>query len=207
MDYISTWSAQGLSVVGLARSGIVIGLFGLADEISSEAFTVISLLKELGKVPFILSGDSQEVVDAVAQKLGIPPENAHGNLYPEEKAAIVTKDTALKAVIGDGVNDAGAMRASTLGVGIRGGIEATLEVADLFISEGGIGGFEVALRGSIHTLRVIRGNLLFSATYNILGAVGALFGIVNPLVAAILMPSSSLSVILAATLSKPFQKR
>lgn len=195
------------SILLLSRAGKLSGIFLLEDPMRSSAQELVRELVSRGKQVYILSGDISSVVKRAAEKLGISPDRAIGELLPEDKARIVAADNAVTAVIGDGVNDALAMRAARVGVGLRGGVEATMESADIFIGRGDLDGFETALRGAWSTRRTIRRNLAFSATYNLLGATAAILGFVTPLTAAILMPCSSLTVIFSSILPRSFTSK
>ena len=94
-------------------------------------------------------------------------------------------------MVGDGVNDAAAMARATVGVGVHGGAEASLAVADVYLSRPGLSALDELMEGSERTLRVIRRNIAFSLVYNLAGAALAMGGWINPLIAAILMPASS----------------
>ena len=192
------------SVVYFARNGELSGVFLLEDPIRVSARGLIEDLRRRGKKVFILSGDLASVVQRTAAELGIPADQAIGELLPEDKARIVSADKAVTVFIGDGVNDALAMRAASVGVGLRGGVEATMESADIFIGSGELRGVRVALRGAWKTRSVIRRNLVFSICYNLLGATAAILGIINPLIAAILMPCSSLTVIFSSIMVRSF---
>jgi len=198
------WRTGGLPVSVLTINNVVVGVFALEDSLSLEVRGLVSKLTELGKKIFILSGDSQAVVNRVALELKIPPEQAFGDLYPEQKAEIISADPAINAMIGDGLNDAQAMRASDVGVGLSGGIEATLEAADIYVSGEGIKHFSRAYFGMLKTQTIIKRNLVFSVVYNAVGASAAMLGFMTPLIAAALMPLSSLNVILSSVAADYF---
>jgi Cu2+-exporting ATPase len=203
--YVSGEDAHGGSVVYFARGNELCGVFLLDDPIRATARDLIDELTRRRKKVFILSGDLCSVVQRTAIELGIPVENAIGELLPENKAQIVGLDKAVTAFVGDGVNDALAMKAASVGVGLRGGVEATMESADIFISKGDLSGFARALRVAWRTRGTIRRNLIFSVCYNLLGATAAILGFVNPLTAAILMPCSSLTVIFSSIMGRSFE--
>ncbi len=204
---LNSWEMRGLSPLILAFNGSALGLLALADTVRPDAERILSALQADGLSTFILSGDHPAVVSEVARLCQVPDAAARGALYPEDKAEILRSDAAKKAMVGDGVNDALAMRAADLAIGLRGQIESTMEVADIFIVEGGIAGFERARAGAKKTLRTIHRNLALSVTYNLIGATAALCGLVNPLVAALLMPASSLTVILSSIYSHSFDRK
>ena len=202
---IQTWMQTGWTVSLVEKNGSCLAAFGLSDQILAHASIVISELQRKQKQVFILSGDTKLIVDAVAARLHIPSSNARAELYPEQKAEVIAADPMIKVFIGDGLNDAEAMQNADIGIGLRGGIESTLEVADIFVARAGLEGFSNALQGSHKIRRVIEQNLAFSFAYNLVGAVLAVSGHVTPLIAAILMPISSLSVILSASVRRYFK--
>lgn len=197
-----TSKSQSTSLVGIENK--CIAAFSLSDPINNHSLELIKKLNQLGKKIFILSGDYQPIVSSVAKSLNIHESNALGNLLPEDKLNIIKSDPNVKVMVGDGLNDALAMRASDISVGVRGGIESTIEAVDIFIPTRGIEGFIALIRGSEIMAKTINYTISASLAYNIIGASLAVFGYVTPLVAAILMPISSLTVILIASFQKYF---
>jgi Cu2+-exporting ATPase len=110
-------------------------------------------------------------------------------------------------MIGDGVNDAAALAAATVGVAVAGGAEAALTAADVFVVRPGVARIAELLEGSRRAMRVVRRNLIFSLGYNVIGVTLAMTGVLNPLVAAILMPLSSLTVIVSSYRARTFARR
>jgi Cu2+-exporting ATPase len=107
-------------------------------------------------------------------------------------------------MVGDGVNDAAALALADVGVAVLGGKGASLVAADVVLTREGVAPLLDLLRGSRRVFGVIRRNLAFSLVYNVAGAALALLGLVGPLLAAVLMPVSSLTVVLSSALSRPF---
>jgi Cu2+-exporting ATPase len=153
----------------------------------------------------ILSGDHPEVVRAVGAALGIPEEDCKGAQSPEDKLRAV-EEAARDGVVmvGDGVNDAAALAAATVGVAMHGGAEASLASADVFMTEPGLSALLRLIDGAARTVAAIRRNLVFSLCYNVLGVALAMAGAIDPLVAAILMPLSSLTVVMSSYKARTF---
>ena len=139
--------------------------------------------------------------------MGIPRDDARGGATPEDKAAVVEAEVRLRPVVmvGDGVNDAPAIGRATVGIGVRGGAEACLAAADVFLTRPGLTPLADLIDGAARTLAVIRGNLAVSIGYNVIGAALAMTGTINPLIAAIMMPVSSLTVIALSVKRRTFE--
>lgn len=198
------------SPVLVARDGDVVGLMTFGDPMRPEAAAAVAWLRGLGMRVGVLSGDHGGVVARVAQELGIGASDAQGDVTPEGKLERVEQLAAsgeAVAMVGDGVNDAGALAAARVGIAVRGGAEVSLATADVFLTRSGLEPVVELFRGARSTMRVIHRGLAISVVYNLIGAGLALAGYVDPLAAAVLMPVSSLTVILSAMWSRPFPKR
>jgi P-type E1-E2 ATPase len=153
----------------------------------------------------ILSGDHPVVVQTIAREVGVAPEAARGAATPEDKLeAVRSSGGETVAMVGDGVNDAAALAAATVGIGVHGGAEAVLAAADVYLGRPGLGPVVELLEGSRRTLGVIRRNLVFSLAYNIVAVAFAITGHMSPILAAILMPLSSMTVVLSSYRAKTF---
>ncbi len=132
-----------------------------------------------------------------------PGGRGSGGLSPEDKAAELRgrPDTVM---VGDGINDALALRTASVGVAVGGGAEAALAVADVYMRRPGLEPLRDLLLGARRTRTIVHRNLGFSLVYNVLFASLALAGLVTPLLAAILMPLSSLTVVLGSLLQRSF---
>ena len=107
-------------------------------------------------------------------------------------------------MVGDGVNDAAAIAAATVGIGVHGGAEASLSTADVAMTRDGLAALVALDTGARRAMRVIRRNIAWAFAYNTLGVVLAMTGHITPLVAAIMMPASSLTVVMCSWLGKTF---
>ncbi len=206
--WIGQLTQQAWTPVLVAQDGVVVAAMGFGDPIRPEAAACLRALEAQGMKVGILSGDHPDVVAAVARQLGIPPDRAQGGATPEQKLAKVQAELLNGPVlmVGDGVNDAAALAAATVGISVHGGAEASLAAADVFLTEAGLDPIVTLITGARRTVRTIRRNIAFSLIYNLIGAGLAMAGLLSPLVAAILMPFSSLTVVSSSFKSRTFDE-
>ncbi len=183
--------------------GSVVGVIAVADRVRPEAAAMVARLRDLGKTIMIASGDHPRVVAAVAEQLKIA--HAFGGCSPERKAKLVIEHGPA-ALIGDGINDALAMRAAAASIAVRGGAEAALAVADVYLADESLEAVTELFGGARATNAVILRGLGFSLAYNLLFATLAVADHVTPLVAAVLMPLSSLCVVANSLWSTTFSR-
>lgn len=197
-------TADALTPVLIAVDGEVRAVAAVGDAVRPDARASIDTLKRLGWRIGILSGDHPAVVSAVARQLGL--NEARGGMSPEDKLSAVT--AAAKAgpvvMVGDGVNDAAALSAAGVGIAVHRGAEASLSAADVSLSRPGLAPVVELITASRRALGVIYRNLAASLLYNGLAATLAITGVINPLIAAILMPASSLTVLTLSFRSRTF---
>lgn len=196
----------GLTPVLIAVNGTIKAAAGLGDPIRPDAQQAIDALRRLGWRVRILSGDHPSVVQTVGRQLGIDAEDCRGGASPEAKLAVVNQvlQRGTVVMVGDGVNDAAALAAATIGIAVHGGAEASLAAADVFIKRPGLSPIVELAIASRRTMRVIHRNLAVSLFYNAFAASLAITGVITPLIAAILMPLSSLSVVTLSYKSRTF---
>ncbi len=204
--HITQNAARSLTPVLIAVDGQVVAVAGLGDAIRPDARKAVDDLKTLGWRIGMVSGDHQTVVKHVADELGIDPDKTHGNIMPEEKVQLVEKYRTLGSVvmIGDGVNDAAALASATVGIAVHGGAEASLAASDIYLNIPGLSPIVGLIHGSRQVLRGVRRCMVVSLAYNVIGVTLAVAGIINPLIAAILMPLSSLTVLSLAVSNRAF---
>ncbi|UCF67693.1 MAG: heavy metal translocating P-type ATPase [Acidobacteriota bacterium] len=212
---LPTWGRQAveecidkaLSPVLVAVDDRLAGVAGFGDPIVDDARDSIAELEQLGWSIGMISGDHPAVADAVAEQLGIDGRR-EGAASPERKVEVVRSLVGAGesvVMVGDGVNDAAALSAADVGVAVHGGAEASLAAADVYLRRPGTAPLVTLVRGSRRTLGVIRRNIVVSVLYNLITASLATAGMINPLIAAILMPISSLSVVLLSYRSRTFE--
>ncbi|MEI6667101.1 MAG: heavy metal translocating P-type ATPase metal-binding domain-containing protein [Acidobacteriota bacterium] len=202
--------ADGMSPVFVAVDGCVAGVAGVGDALRPDALATVGTLRRRGLRVRILSGDHPGVVARVGAALGLPAEDVEGGLTPEAKRDIVSALAARPArkgaivMVGDGVNDAAALALADVGIAVHGGTGATMAASDIVLTREGVAPLVDILDGAKRLRGVIRRNIAFSLLYNAGASAMAMAGLVGPLMAAIMMPISSLSVILSSAITRTF---
>jgi Cu+-exporting ATPase len=172
------FAEAGETPVIVTQDGKYAGAFGFYDSPRTTSAATIVALKKLGLSAQILSGDHPGAVAAIAKDLGI--EAFHGQLLPEQKAERITEMTKsgrLVAMVGDGVNDAPALAAATVGIAMGGGADVAIEAADCALLVDDPRRIVSLIHLARKTRSTIRGNLLWAFSYNVLAlpvAAGAL---------------------------------
>jgi Cu2+-exporting ATPase len=186
-----------LTPVFIALDGRLAALAGVGSGIRPDARSTVEEFQRRGLRVEILSGDEPGTVVAVGHALGLSAQHCHGGLAPEDKVKAVeaAKREGPVFMVGDGVNDAAALSAATVGIAVHGGAEASLAAADVYLGRPGVGALVELFTGATRTLAVIRRCLMVSLAYNAVAATLAVTGVVNALQAAILMPVASFTVL------------
>lgn len=211
--YAAAARDDGLSPVLIAVDGVIVARAAFGDAIRADAAESLATLRARGWRTMLLSGDAATVSARVGSALGFAPGDIIAEASPEEKAervrALVSSVAGdatppCVAMVGDGVNDAAAIATATVGIGVHGGAEASLATADVALTRDGLAALVALDDGARRTMRVIRINILWAFAYNTLGVGLAMSGHISPLVAAIMMPASSLTVVLGSWLGRTF---
>jgi P-type Cu+ transporter len=195
--------SDGATALFLAVDGKPDGVIAIADPIKSTTQAALDSLRNYGIRIVMLTGDNKTTAEAVARKLGI--KEVEADILPQDKNRIVKKLTAegrTVAMAGDGVNDAPALAEAAVGIAMGTGTEVAIQSAGITLVKGDLAGIARAIVLSRATMRNIRENLVFAFAYNTIGipiAAGVLypaFGLLlSPIVAAVAMSLSSVSVI------------
>ncbi len=181
------------------------GVIGIGDPIREDAKESIRALQDADWELSLCSGDHPEIAELVARQVGIA--DASGGVSPEAKAERVlelqklssSSDLRRVVMVGDGVNDAAALASADVGIAVHGGAEASLEAADVYLTAQGVDPIVKLVSLGSHTMRTIRMSLAFSICYNIFAASLAMSGVIDALIAAVIMPISSLTVVAIST--------
>ena len=218
-DRADSIAQQGMTTMFLASGGDVKGVIAMADAAKPEAREGVTRLKALGLDVVMLTGDNASTAYTIARQLGI--DRVEAEVLPQDKAAIVRNLQAegrVVAMVGDGINDSPALAQANVGMAIGGGTDIAAESADITLMRGDVGSVAAAISLSRQTIRTIRQNLFWAFFYNVLlvpVAAGALYpvfqsiggvpvslefffgtqGFLNPVLAALAMAFSSVTVI------------
>jgi Cu2+-exporting ATPase len=187
------------TMVFLGNGNGIQAVFALGDALRPHAREVVTALRTMGIKTVLLSGDRRENAEALAQTLGI--ETAHGGLMPEDKRRYILDRQAageVVAMVGDGVNDAPGLAQAQVSVSLGSATSLAQWTADVVILSDELPRLTDALRHARRTLTVIRQNLSWAVAYNLVAVPAAALGLVTPLIAALGMSLSSLTVVLNA---------
>ena len=204
---VDTWQSRGAAVLYVLRDGHVVGALQLEDEVRPESRQAVDALHGLGVRVAMITGDAQQVADAVAADLGI--DEVFAEVRPEDKDSAVTELQSrgrIVAMVGDGVNDAPALARADVGIAIGAGTDVAIESAGIVLAADDPRAVVAVRRLSQASYRKMQQNLLWAAGYNVAAiplAAGALAwaGITLPMaVGAVLMSASTVVVALNAQL-------
>ncbi|NHB18626.1 heavy metal translocating P-type ATPase [Helicobacter pylori] len=180
-------------MVGFAKNKTLYALFILEERLKTNAKEVIQALQNQGLELEILSGDNESSVKECAKKLGISKYHAH--LTPEDKAQIIRSYQGVCAMIGDGNNDALALKQASVSLGFEKSA-LSKSACDILLLEEDLSLLEKAFHNAQKVYQVVLQNIVLSLIYNAILIPVAMLGYINPLIASLSMSASSLLVVL-----------
>lgn len=196
--FVSEWSEQGATIVGLAFDRSLIALFALRDSVKGGAASVISNLHRQGLKTYLLTGDNSSTARSIANEVGVPAEHVFAEIRPEKKAEFVRllqERGERVAFVGDGINDAPALEQADLGIAVGRASDIAREAADIILLKSEINAVPESLGLARATLRTIKQNLFWAFVYNAIGVPLAALGFMSPVLCAAAMGLSDLVVI------------
>ena len=189
---------RGCTIMYLAVDGQAAGFIALSDTLRPEAPDMIGELKAAGVTPVLLTGDHGNAAGETAARLSI--EEVHADCRPEDKLNYIDqcqKEKKNVCMIGDGINDAPALKKAWVGIAMGGtGSDIAVDAADIALVNDEIRELPHLVRLSKRMMRTIRYNLTFSMTLNFIAVILAITGVLNPVVGALVHNAGSVFVIL-----------
>ena len=189
---------RGCTIMYLAVDGQAAGFIALSDTLRPEAPDMIKELKAAGVTPVLLTGDHGNAAGETAARLSI--EEVHADCRPEDKLNYIDqcqKEKKNVCMIGDGINDAPALKKAWVGIAMGGtGSDIAVDAADIALVNDEIRELPHLVRLSKRMMRTIRYNLTFSMTLNFIAIILAITGVLNPVVGALVHNAVSVFVIL-----------
>ncbi len=194
-ERIFTDKTEGAWNVFVKKNGIMAGIAEVTDEVRAEAKPMVDFLKSAGIKTVMLSGDKKENCRRVAETLGI--DEYHFEKLPDQKRSIIKslRDQGTVAMVGDGINDAPALAAATVGVSLSHATQVAIDAAEIILLQNNLLLLVQAIKISRSTLKTIRQNLFWAFFYNSLAIPVAAVGLLRPIVAALSMAFSDVIVI------------
>jgi Cu2+-exporting ATPase len=196
------WSREGRTVLHVVADGHVVGALGIEDEIRPESADAVRALHALGLRVAMITGDSQDVADSVARRIGI--DEVAAQVLPVDKADAVKRfqqGGRKVAMVGDGVNDAPALATADVGIAIGAGTDVAVESAGIVLVRSDPRDVVAAIELSRATYRKMIQNLVWATGYNLVAipvAAGLLVGIGIDLPMAVGAVAMSASTIIVA---------
>lgn len=193
---------RGATVVYVAVDDKLIGCLALADSLRENAGETIKKLKDIGITPMLLTGDNEGAAKAIAGSVGISEIRA--NLLPEEKMNIIRQLSSLSTpvcMVGDGVNDALALRSADAGIAMGGiGSDIAIESADAVLVSDDFKRLPYLFNLTQKVMKKIRTNIIASLVINISAVLLSAFGILNPVTGALWHNFGSVFVVVNAAM-------
>ena len=201
--------AQGCTLIYLAADDRLAGFLALSDTLRKESAQTIEQISALGVQPVLLTGDHEEAARSIAKQLKI--SQLHANCLPEDKLSWIEQYEQNKqpvCMIGDGVNDAPALKKATVGIAMGGvGSDIAVEAADIALVDDEVKELPHLLALSRRMMITIRCNLTFSMTLNFLAIALAITGVLNPIVGALVHNAGSVLVIVNSAFLLSWKKK
>ena len=188
---------EAKTAVILAVEGKPAALIAIADTIKEDSAAAIAEIQKMGLKTAMITGDNERTARAIAARAGI--DMVVAGVLPEGKVETIKKlqeEYGLVAMVGDGINDAPALKQANVGIAIGSGTDVAIEAADITLVRGELGGVVTAIKLSQATFGKIKQNYFWAWFYNALAIPAAFFGLLHPMIGAAAMALSSLNVVL-----------
>ena len=189
--------SQGYTVLQALKNGQNIGYVAVSDPVKEDSAKAVGELKSMGIRVIMVTGDDEKTAAIISKKVGI--DEFEAGVKPQGKADIVKKYQILGykvGMVGDGINDAPALKSADIGIAIGTGTDLAIESADMVIVKGELSKVAQAINISKVTFLKIKQNLFWAFFYNIIAIPLAMAGVLHPVISELAMTFSSINVIL-----------
>jgi P-type Cu+ transporter len=199
-EKITKYENEGKTTMIVSENKKVIGFVAVADAIKEDSITAIKKLNDSGYKTVMITGDNERTANAIAKQVGI--KEIIAGVLPEEKAKKIEElqKSGFVAFVGDGINDAPALKQSNVGIAMGSGTDIAIESGDLVLAKSSLSGVVESINLSKATFRKIKQNLFWAFAYNIIAIPVAVAGLLHPIIAEIAMALSSITVVTNANL-------
>ncbi len=193
---------EGCTVVHVAVDGFAAGFVALADTVRAGAPATVQGIKRLGIVPVLLTGDHAQAAARIASQVGV--DEVRADCLPEDKLSAIAGFEASDepvCMVGDGINDAPALKRARVGIAMGGvGSDITVDAADIALVRDDVAALPHLLALSKRMMTTIKLNMTFSMTLNFVAIILAMLGILNPVVGALVHNAGSVIVVVNSAL-------
>lgn len=200
---------KGCTVIYTAIDGILAGYLVLSDTVRDDSKKMIASLRQIGVEPVLLTGDHQNAADTIAAQLGI--NHVYAGCLPEDKLSHIDsfqKNGSKVCMIGDGINDAPALKKADVGIAMGGiGSDIAVDAADIALVDDEIKELPHLMALAKRMMKTIKINLSFSMGLNFLAIILAITGILGPVVGALVHNAGSVLVIINSALLLKWKKK
>ncbi len=188
---------EGKTVMAVSIEDRIAGIIAVADTLKEGSLEAIRKIKEMGIATAMITGDNERTAGAIARKVGI--DRVISGVLPDGKVNEIKKlqeEFGIISMVGDGINDAPALKQANVGIAIGTGTDIAIETADITLIRGDLGGVVSAIKLSNETFTKIKQNYFWAWFYNAVAIPAAFFGLLHPIIGAGAMALSSLNVVL-----------
>jgi Cu+-exporting ATPase len=207
-EKISSFENDGKTVVIVAVNKEAVGLVAVADTLKESSIKAVKDLKGMGLEMIMLTGDNERTANAIAQQVGV--ERVIADVLPADKVNVVKmlqEEGKSVAMVGDGINDAPALAQADIGIAVGSGTDVAVETAGIVLIKDDLKDVPTSIKLSHSTMKKIKQNLFWAFFYNIGLIPVAATGLLNPILAAVAMGLSSVTVVTNSLTLKRFNPK
>lgn len=197
-NQLRNWNSSHFTVVYVEENGELIGAIALTDTLREEAAEMIRAIQQQNTQPLLLTGDNEHIAQNIASQVGI--SEVHAECLPEDKLKVIRNlqnNCFRVAMIGDGINDAPALKLADVGIAMGGaGSDIAIDAADVVLMQDDLKELPYLLSLSKKTMKTIQINILLAMGINLVAVVLASMGLIGPIMGALVHNIGSVAVII-----------